>query len=1011
MDEISNMLLSSDGEGFLGSKWLDASNLRPLNSLFRTLVIGVGKSGIETLSKLKDKIEKRFDNWEASVKFLGIDSDDADLAKTGLLEHEKFLLHCPESADAFNDPKKREDAVNEWINPKFNNGKDVEALGNPTHNRQVAIAKLYCGKEQGNWQKVKMLITEKIEELNENRGNRHLQVLVVLSLAGGTGSGLVNDIAALTRMALQNSGNLKCNVAGYFYLPYESEMSPFMSNGYAALKEIDFHYSRFQRDQRFADTFIYSHETFRLDASHPQLYDSVSLLSGTYQNIQEAVAQSILLLVSSQNQDELSLAAFESLERKHREATFAKMEYGSGDDYPEDSFHYHSLSVSSVGMPTGLIKGWVFSKLMAAFYRDEGEKSGKPLPEADAEKIRKAALGRLSANDEDNEVKGLELKIIAKVKAWVSKASDDAKLALTRRDVKRKTDDYQAYRKLMEGLVESLEPLNDINQMLDDVAEKYRNLILNYVSQYGPKTIENFICEAGIKSELENVSINVADSVEKEREQVLKILMNAPGKLFFSFSNWKSAYINWAAVSNLLRISSEVKQSIKTRLIEPVCRINGEIQDFAKVIDALATTSNVFDSRERLNKYCNDHIPSFHNLLSDETSYMLARQAGEDAVVPEAQARFRRAVMESFKNNSQKWTDSKNSGASTLEMLDECLKSLDIAETLNQKLELPSFILEVCKAKGENLKNEICEYLANITKRLVKGIKDCYPQDAINYGEKKLCILYPAGLARALHIDLDEIESSMSSDAKIKYANASVLPSGLPDRFSCYLNVDNLPLFSLSNIGAMEDSYNTLLPEQAMIHRNEPGHVDFSTAKGDFRGGNPEPHGYLVKYPIQSDVRQGKYEKEQGLEWRNYPRLALRKAPGLQEEEFMREEFLRIWEEACDQGVIQLMDYGDSFALKRYMCCVFNSDIDYLIHEIARNRLDLTGPKLVNHIVDDLKKGKRYPISLWDSAYLSKGNPDIRIACKNAQRALRRNVPLYIETKKAVQLIRRISQY
>jgi hypothetical protein len=153
----------------LSAKRLGASSLKPLGGLFRTLVIGVGKTGIDILEGLRCELENRFSDWEGSFQFLCIDSDEKDLARTSLKEDEKFLLKCPGASNMFNNPKDRDDAVNEWINPAFDKGEEVEGNGNPGHNRQVAVAKLYYGKGLANWFQIKKLMIGKITTLNEGR--------------------------------------------------------------------------------------------------------------------------------------------------------------------------------------------------------------------------------------------------------------------------------------------------------------------------------------------------------------------------------------------------------------------------------------------------------------------------------------------------------------------------------------------------------------------------------------------------------------------------------------------------------------------------------------------------------------------------------------------------------------------------------------------------------------------------------------------------------------------------
>jgi hypothetical protein len=863
-------------------------------------------------------------------------------------------------------------------------------------------------------------------------------------MAGGTGSGLINDIAAIARMALESVDTelADSHIAGWFCLPFavlgnaytSPEVASCMSNAYAALKEVDHFYSRFQRDQHFADKFIYPGETFTLDINHPSLYDTVCLFSKSgsqvCRDICSTIAQSIWSLSSCE--DSLSWQSLQAIELNHRIAIFAfKQECGSGDDYTEDTFRYHSMSVQSAGVPLELIKAWAFNKILKSFYLDEsGQEPGlengysrEPLLEEGILNIRKAAEGGFVWFNVSNQEFGgrLEEKILNVASALLDGAYESSAIPLTGRDVKGQTDEFYEYKKKMETLAGSLETLSAVNQMIDSAASDYRAVVLDCIKMHGPKAISQAVSEShmNIKLILSDALGKMRMAIDKERADSLRVMLDSPKNLFFSVSTWKKAHKQWLIASNLQHIWEDVKRSVQTSFIDKAVHLNEEIQDFASVLEILLSSygaaENALESKEQLSKCCSLQFSNFLNLLSDNGSFDWARHCAEETVNLRQKKCFRQAVAESFGRYSSKWTGTSDNGKAVIKLLDDCLKSLSISEELNQKLSLPEFIKAMCTGKREKQREEIEKRLHDIASQLVAGSKGFYPQSGNAFGGKVIYVLYPMDLEMSLDkaVNKKVVENALAKGAGNLLDIAQVVPSSIPDRIIALSHTDSLPLFSLSGIEVLENCYNDLKVAQTMRHRNEPGHVDFSATRGDFRGGKPEPHGFLVNYPLNSDARYGKYDPLQGLAWRDYPHLALRHPPGLQETQFVKDEFQKIWDEACHRGIIQLVDNKGINPQRRFHCrCgVFpNHDIgDLLMSDVVNeNGLLMTGAELVNYLIDVKKKGKRYSICILEAGYLSKGSPNETRAMENAQRALRRNVPLYIEVKKAVRLMRQM---
>jgi hypothetical protein len=209
------------------------------------------------------------------------------------------------------------------------------------------------------------------------------------------------------------------------------------------------------------------------------------------------------------------------------------------------------------------------------------------------------------------------------------------------------------------------------------------------------------------------------------------------------------------------------------------------------------------------------------------------------------------------------------------------------------------------------------------------------------------------------------------------------------------------------------------------LHRNESGHVDFSTVPGDYRGGNPIPHGKLVNYPNPGDARDGKFDPKLGLAWRNYPRLALRYTSNEEEQRFLVNEFQNVWNKALEYGIIEMKDDGPRIGQYYYNCRVFpdknasvtaNDLVSYNVRDdsgllvLGKPLLDfLASASIAKTLGGGVQartiNGSIFELKLFNSGYLSNGSNNIKTAETNAMRALRRQVPLYVALKRTIEML------
>lgn len=214
----------------------------------KTVVIGLGGSGLKAIQHLKHKLQAQYGTIPICYKFLAFDTADQEsLAIDGsdvtLPAGEFYRLSVTDPATylQFNS------RVREWFPanvPKrdlVDGAGQIRALGRLGlyFHAEDIYNRLYSIMEDVNNYKVGLIDSDKFEINNPDR-----LVLLVGSLAGGTGSGTLIELGAVIKTLLMP----REKVIGMFLLPEGFVALPgcdrVMGNAYAALKEIDHSMSR-----------------------------------------------------------------------------------------------------------------------------------------------------------------------------------------------------------------------------------------------------------------------------------------------------------------------------------------------------------------------------------------------------------------------------------------------------------------------------------------------------------------------------------------------------------------------------------------------------------------------------------------------------------------------------------------------------------------------------------------------------------------------------------------------
>ena len=248
------------------------------------LAIGIGGTGVAALAELKQKVYQQLepDNPDSPVpeyqhiQFLAIDSDTTDIdqmrGKAKLdRDQDFFSINNPNLATALweKDLIKSNASLN-WM--------DIDHIGGP-----LGIQGSGAIRQVGRYLLIsragalKSIIESKCRQALEGMTGSELDVYIFAGLSGGTGGGCFLDACYIVQKALEDMGRAQsANVMGLFFLPDVITSKPQVasdpakvkynsSNGYAAMKELDYLMSLKDAD----DWFRQDYGTFKIETQKP----------------------------------------------------------------------------------------------------------------------------------------------------------------------------------------------------------------------------------------------------------------------------------------------------------------------------------------------------------------------------------------------------------------------------------------------------------------------------------------------------------------------------------------------------------------------------------------------------------------------------------------------------------------------------------------------------------------------------------------------------------------------
>ncbi|MBC2723716.1 tubulin-like doman-containing protein [Desulfosporosinus sp.] len=282
------------------------------------LVIGLGGTGLTALSKVKNAVYRRFNlprdsatghlkDKPENIEYLGLDTDehivyDEDKNSGRSIElntSTEFLrIYTPAVPRMLANRAGLPQTITDWLSPNLSpNDFDQGANGI----RQMGRLALFLRITD-----IVNIIERKLNSLLQGKkGN--LYVFILSGVSGGTGGGTFLDIPYIIRCVAQQLGALdRLKTIGYLFLPdvnmKENKADFVQSNGFAALKELD--YWMTDHGQPFVQKYTnnYSHSTAATPYDYCYLISSIDknniLLTDTKSTCMEIVSENLVHFIS-----------------------------------------------------------------------------------------------------------------------------------------------------------------------------------------------------------------------------------------------------------------------------------------------------------------------------------------------------------------------------------------------------------------------------------------------------------------------------------------------------------------------------------------------------------------------------------------------------------------------------------------------------------------------------------------------------------------------------------------
>ena len=329
MASLNNFQIQ-DYELLLGSENVDIADaaaqghvgsMQP-NTRNRTVLIGMGGTGVKALNKIKSVLRTRMaPGWNRYVAFLAIDTDGNELSRaTELAPLEKLNTTKTGVNKRYEARSSYPPVAHQFMPDGYPNPNDAPKLDDlyaDGSNQQRLVGKIKIhdkegGSGMGNDEEIVHRLTQLTSASYMNPmtvSNGRYEVYVIGSGSGGTCSGAFLEMPALIQHALKVVADGKLNIHGLLFLPDSVEgLDPanqqrLRANGYATLKELNYYQGMTMRPG-YTEFFPFGGTPAQLEVQ--KFYDMPYLVGTTAsgsgktacRSAREAIAEFVLSLLA-----------------------------------------------------------------------------------------------------------------------------------------------------------------------------------------------------------------------------------------------------------------------------------------------------------------------------------------------------------------------------------------------------------------------------------------------------------------------------------------------------------------------------------------------------------------------------------------------------------------------------------------------------------------------------------------------------------------------------------------
>lgn len=1020
--------VSTDGTGLYSQTTKIA-----LNDSLYTLIIGIGGTGWRALARIKKYMLDNVREYGQNTAFLAIDADTDELDKSILDQNREMIAvsaRASESDRQLNIPENRDEKVREWINPGYHVRHDDKGANRI---RQAGRGKLYTRNNNGRFNDVEVI--DKIAAAQRRLG-RINQVILVAGLSGGSGSGMLIDIAMLTKIALSDA-----KIEAFCFLPDtmedicdSSERNSLYANGYAALKEIDYFVGVSQR-KGFADEFTSTDgRRVTFDVNHA-LFDSVTLIDGssTRQNYRNANAKAMDVFVESvvnmlaagnriendtgdiqdqNNQAVLSFLSNQSTERRNMLENQGRQQSGleTAGWFLEDNFCYSGIGVASASIPQKICTSYIVRSVMRNIFSMKDQDFAQMASSINAalptlqENEARAAISSIigdgtnlfSFQDINNEISNkVDKKVVT------PEDMDEA----VREDFLSNSSSIREYYKYSQ-LHDEIE--SDVDKAIDKKFEKFRQKAMEFVKNNGPralvalyegKTVENgkpvpFKEQKSMQSIiLEKLPSSIDDKRKKANADYTK-------EINHRILGFNAMNINRAKRYLTEVIKAEIEYDVRNHVFGRTASKNAIQQRYIDKVEGFIDDCRSFDTilTALLDIYSNfavsfDNPESFRNasdnsanvnIISSESAYIWAKDKLDSVI--------------KMINPKDAMSDIVDDYFSEEHGDDWRLKESLSGNKLNARVRFEQIIAERIR-KANNNRNVVLtinEYIENCLKEgnqsidnIIGTIADSLrensdtlfkkaPEFQSIYSPTHICVIFPRSVSGGAN------GAAIRNAFRLAFGDsANFYTSDITDKIVLYKLEACNPLYSLAELPKWENAYEN--SGLTMIHMNESG-------RGDF-------------------------DPEIGLEWKNYPscrcNVDARNLPESRrnsslEYRFLTNEFDSNFDKALEYGIIREDKNADGSSYYFYDISNDGWNFDIPDYDVIDSfGMPVGGAQLIDYIrrrngAADPLRVELFRNGVFTEPHAENGQYPVGEAKRRAKRVLRRNVKMYVAMKKSI---------